>query len=384
MMIDLRGTVRAGRLTLTVLVLMALGSLLRISTGFGQYYPEPHGSYTSDTQFCAQCHTSHGAEGEKLINESSVTDLCYVCHSTVGQSVYDQVYDEFSKTYRHPVPEQVISCNNCHNPHLTPVSSPRILQASVNETVYYQGGGEKFCWSCHPAEETYYPQDGSGHDAGSLEPVSGTGISCNGCHEQHGSQYPYLLYLDNDRTLCYDCHSASSGSGWEGKSVYEDTYINAHESYECSSCHDPHGGPEEKYLIASYDMNASVNRSVYFDANDFKTCFRSNCHTETEILGSGSGFYDDQYNRNLHELHLDDTSKGTAVCRECHRPHGPLTAENPYEKHLVGFPAGTVSAYIYDDPTYKHNYNSIEGGACFLSCHDVNHDETNSVYRNVY
>ncbi|HEX3031382.1 MAG TPA: cytochrome c3 family protein [Bacillota bacterium] len=100
---------------------------------------DPHGNYEVSTQGCAECHSSHGAQGQELLGGSDQKALCYNCHDGSG-SIYN-VRSEFGEetvgtsVYAsfHPVPGGQQLCTTCHNPHLTNSTTPPITGGRLNQ-----------------------------------------------------------------------------------------------------------------------------------------------------------------------------------------------------------------------------------------------------------
>ncbi|MCL4439238.1 MAG: Ig-like domain-containing protein [Firmicutes bacterium] len=354
-------------------------------TGSGLSTKNPHGSYVNDTNQCAKCHLTHNGQGISLINKPTQTQACYLCHDAGGQSQYD-VADQFGKTApyassHHKVPEGTQACSDCHNPHDggkdsqgSSVHWPRLLQSSASPTT---NGGNQFCFSCHQSargttgaiNSATYPAVGVGHNKSTytvngvtpFNPVSGTGISCAGCHESHGSSLVKLLRTNpnNDATnvtgdnksQCYECHSgASADNRYLGQALYDNTTYDPHSltssantnaSYpgvtgqagQCANCHDPHGSANGTSKAAMKTLRGVYNDGkTSYSASDFTFCF--NCHNNT----SANNKYDIQtpYN-DINGGHYIKTAGGNLAvgsklaCEDCHSLHG--SANN--NKHLM-------------------------------------------------
>jgi DmsE family decaheme c-type cytochrome len=64
-------------------------------------------------------------------------------------------------------------------------------------------------------------------------------MSCEDCHNPHGSTNKRLLKADSTNDLCYTCHAEKRGPFiWEHAPVREN----------CLNCHEPHGSNQEKLL----------------------------------------------------------------------------------------------------------------------------------------
>ena len=345
---------------------------------FGKH---PHGNYDISVEACSDCHTAHTAEAPQLLSGAGVNQTCYQCHSTTALA-YD-VESEFSKIgSAHPVADQ--TCSLCHNGHLDPVTDPSLLERTVSGAVY-RGGGNEYCLGCHNNIDSIFEMDG-GHNSAAVTPEN-TKIACSGCHEPHGSDLEWLLKQrplnstqgtsSAGKDYCLTCHE-NSGSGIDNEWNGEQPYNRGHgdTAYDCSTCHEPHGTSYEDYLLRSYDQDYDIYRTESYSSSDYNTCY--SCHYSSNVMGGGD-FYDAVNGRNLHRKH---SVENNAVCKECHRSHGAIPSENPELKHLVGFPASTVTGTVYNSIPYFREQSV--GGYCALSCHGVEHYEDTSVYQYVY
>lgn len=389
----------------------------------------PHGNFTANTKACGVCHKTHTGAGSNLIIIESTDELCYLCHDAGGLGSVYTVEDDFdaglnTSTHKVPVSQK---CTDCHNPHLDSATRPKLLQTAKGAV-----GDEQFCWSCHgtgsvlatdagqdPAgnandHQSYYPQDGTGHDASSLLPASGTMVKCSRCHEEHGSDFTKLLtdpqgsspatFTENNKSFCYECHTgAKSGadSGWDGQAVNDN---NRGHGQVCTTCHDPHGTPNDNNNIFTYSITpvgtTRDNINFPYKKSDYNQCWNGGCHqgadttlTQTTKTAGATptGFWQDDLFQssptdvrvNLHNFHLNldqyRPGRGNVVCKECHRPHGVLTNENPDMAKKVGFPSSTVTANSFSAPRYdfldKEAGDPNDGGSCNLSCHSYTHTD---------
>ncbi len=418
-------------------------------TGFN-----PHASYSTNTGMCARCHSDHQATGYKLVKTEDYNSLCLLCHDgSQSQSNIKAELDNPAGSSHHRGVKGPLQCTDCHNPHGDADGRqpfPRLLRArQADQNLTYKG--IDFCWACHGAASTlvtdtvndqvvnavydhqsYWPGNeanannpnlaGTGHDRLPDDPTgaplglgTGPGIKCLACHQEHWSPLPKLLrqqpvssagrisvetpaVAGNNPTFCLACHNtAIKDSAWDG----QQTLKNGGHRQECLVCHDPHGTPNQKYLVrGQYVLEpAGVDRDVYsypYQAKDYGACFDGGCHNAAQLTATDfvygdlpTGFFnwnlaqmEPQNPRvNLHQYHLSldswQTGQGNAVCRECHRPHGAIPVENPRLAHQVGFPSVTVSAYdgekvFIDDP------DGPGTGSCQLLCHGVKHDNLGS------
>ena len=86
---------------------------------------------------------------------------------------------------------------------------------------------------------------------------------------------------------------------------------------KCTPCHDPHGGPNAKLLVAEFPPNPYA---PYTD-KEYALCFT--CHKRDLVqypdTSFATGFRDGE--RNLHYLHVNNKQKGRS-CKLCHALHG--------------------------------------------------------------
>lgn len=115
----------------------------------------------------------------KKLLKAPETELCGSCHrAETGQ---------FRQNSHHPVPEGVLVCSDCHEPH--PAKSAARKSAALTQK----------CAGCH-AEQT-------GPFVYNHDPVQGlTGDACMECHKPHGSNNPRIL-KSFSRGLCMQCHT---------------------------------------------------------------------------------------------------------------------------------------------------------------------------------
>lgn len=398
------------------------------STGLDVYH-SPHGNFTANDKACGICHVTHKGLARNLIKIASVDQVCYLCHDAGGIGSFYTVEDDFDtsiKTTTHKVPVSQ-QCTDCHNPHLNSAATPKLMQTATGAN-----GDERFCWSCHgigsrlPTDagtdlagnandhQSYYPQDGTGHDSASLNPVSGTMVKCTKCHEEHGSNFAKLLadpqgdspptFTANNKGFCYECHTGAitgADSAWDGRLVVEN---NRGHAQNCNTCHDPHGTPNEAYNVFTYSMTpvgiSRTDANFPYNKNNYNQCWNGGCHlgADTALTQTTknadtppTGFWQDDLFQskptdervNLHNFHLNldkyRPGRGNAVCKECHRPHGGLTNENPDLAKKVGFPSSTVTKNTLSSPQYdflkKEAGDPNDGGSCNLNCHNYTHTD---------
>jgi DmsE family decaheme c-type cytochrome len=91
------------------------------------------------------------------------------------------------------------------------------------------------CASCHQQRKAQSAR--AGH-----MPLGEKKMECTSCHNPHGSPNPKLLLASSTNETCFSCHAEKRGPFmWEHPPVVEN----------CSNCHDPHGSNQPKMLKVS-------------------------------------------------------------------------------------------------------------------------------------
>jgi hypothetical protein len=241
---------------------------------------QPHGTTVSKTTYCATlCHRLEAAPGSPIVLANTDSQVCYNCHGNVsagdpaagsaGHNIQAEFYACSGQgglpaggsmhPVRAPGSTTGLTCTACHDPHLDPTASPKLLRAYdaiTNKKIASAGGtvpaAATYCAACHSSIRKnsaadalvpgYWARSGGGRVdfsryAGSVHDSemasSGTVYSCSGCHKPHASgDNPLLLgagMIDttSDRTTaqgiakaaCFGCHSGSGSQTWNGRDV---------------------------------------------------------------------------------------------------------------------------------------------------------------------
>ncbi len=129
-------------------------------------------------------------------------DLCFSCHRGVQA--------KFALPVHHRVPEGLLKCTDCHNPHGTP------QQANLREI------GWETCERCHVEKRGpfMYPH-----------PAVQVG-GCVACHNPHGTINAFLIKRRDTRTVCLQCHT-----GFHGQDGVPHGRLGFQTSGTCVRCH---------------------------------------------------------------------------------------------------------------------------------------------------
>ncbi len=127
---------------------------------------------------------------------------CFACHRTVQA--------QFALPEHHRVPEGLIKCSDCHNPH-----------GSENAASLDHPGSET-CVKCHVEKRGPFVFE---HAAVKVE-------GCVACHNPHGSSNRMLLVRREARQLCLQCHT-----GFHSEPQVPHSRLGFQTSGECVRCH---------------------------------------------------------------------------------------------------------------------------------------------------
>jgi DmsE family decaheme c-type cytochrome len=126
---------------------------------------------------CSDCHNpmaKFSAEG--LMAKQSISETCATCHKDIRV--------QFNRRSHMPLPEGLMACADCHNPHGT-LNAALMKTDTVNET----------CWQCHAEKRGPFLFEHA--------PVRD---NCLNCHTPHGSNQHALLVAPVPM-LCQQCHT---------------------------------------------------------------------------------------------------------------------------------------------------------------------------------
>jgi predicted CXXCH cytochrome family protein len=136
-----------------------------------------------------------------LLKESE-PNLCFTCHGNIQA--------QFALPVHHRVPEGLMKCTDCHNPHGS------INRSSLNATNW------ETCVKCHVEKRGPYVYE---HPAVRVE-------GCVVCHSPHGNTNHFMLVRHEGRMLCLQCHT-----GFHGQDGVPHSRLGFQTSGECTRCH---------------------------------------------------------------------------------------------------------------------------------------------------
>jgi len=154
---------------------LCLGCHLNQPTHIGRL----QSSHAKDQVSCTTCHKVHASSGLVARKAPDINQLCATCHANV--------WAQFKKPFHHRLPEEAMSCVDCHNPHGS--IRPAMTQIFA--------ANEPGCFNCHG--------DKRGPFTFEHAPVRFEG--CGACHEPHGSANPRMLRRQEVRFVCLECHA---------------------------------------------------------------------------------------------------------------------------------------------------------------------------------
>jgi len=189
---------------------------------------------------------------------AALSAVCLKCHSGSEELALWQM----GKHAKRDVP-----CSSCHSIH-----SGYSPLAAMPET----------CYNCHLDVKLEA-------NMASHHPIKEGKVSCNDCHNPHGSLAEAEIRDDSLNQLCYQCHADKRGPFlWEHAPVEED----------CSICHEAHGSRHKKLTTQKtpnlcqncHERHGAYGKESSFPGDDTTRFFvgRSclNCHQN--IHGSWS------------------------------------------------------------------------------------------------
>lgn len=185
-------------------------------------------SHAKNAVPCIACHHIHADGGSHLVARQipEINQQCGGCHTNV--------WAQFQRPYHHKLPEEAMSCVDCHNPHGT-------VKLAMLRTF---AGNDLGCLKCHG--------DKRGPFTFEHGPVRFEG--CWACHEPHGSANPRMLIRQEVRFVCLECHAnlptVNNTSGTIGVVPPSFHDLRSPVFQNCTVCHQKiHGSYVNRFLL---------------------------------------------------------------------------------------------------------------------------------------
>jgi len=301
---------------------------------------------------CLKCHGDAAARAE-MIRDGYFKET--------GNLNLANIASELSKPYNHPVltiqavhprgerlPEDFVNaarhseCVDCHEPHLVEKGNPfRGLKGRrVGNFITDIEKEYELCYRCHSESANLPGQSTNKHEEfkttnPSFHPVEGEGKSTFVI----SLKKPYVAQKQKPNEIseisCRDCHGSDDPGGPKG----------------------PHGSIFSGLLVLNYQTEDGLAESEHA----YALCYK--CHDRVSILSNESFPY--------HSLHIKGRSgvnDGTS-CFTCHDAHGSTQYQ-----HLIRFNEDVVFENADRRLRYESQGYSARQGACYLSCHGVEHN----------
>jgi DmsE family decaheme c-type cytochrome len=183
-------------------------------------------SHVKNEVSCLSCHKIHanGPMGLVARNPQEINEQCAACHANV--------WAQFQKPYHHRLPEQAMSCVDCHNPHGG--GRPALTKAFA--------GNDTGCFQCHGDKRGPFTFE---HAVVRFE-------GCGSCHEPHGSTNPRMLTRAQVSQVCLECHANLPFTGTTALGVVPPAFhdLRSARFQNCTVCHQKiHGSHVDRYLL---------------------------------------------------------------------------------------------------------------------------------------
>jgi DmsE family decaheme c-type cytochrome len=178
-----------------------------------------------------------------------------------------------------------VACASCHDIHK---ARDVLFQKDLRPDALVRKDVSAACYDCHPDVRAQTHRVSS-------HPIKEGEVTCNDCHNVHGSTSEHLLVKRTVNQTCYQCHAEKRGPFlWEHQPARDDclTCHAAHGSTQrallkqrapwlCQECHSVQFHPSTDYTAAGLPGGAA-NRNLLL-----RSCM--NCHTEVHGSNHPSG-----------------------------------------------------------------------------------------------
>jgi len=156
-----------------------------------------------------------------------------------------------------------LSCSDCHNPMAKFSVEGLMAKNSINDT----------CAQCHKDIRLQFNRR-------SHMPLPEGQMSCDDCHNPHGSLTSPLLKTNTVNETCYQCHAEK-----RGPFLFEHAPVRE----SCLNCHTPHGSNQNTLLVAPIPFLCQQCHVNQRHPNDLQTgqSLGNGAHPDERIMGRG-------------------------------------------------------------------------------------------------
>jgi len=156
-----------------------------------------------------------------------------------------------------------LSCSDCHNPMAKFSVEGLMAKSSINDT----------CAQCHKDIRLQFNRR-------SHMPLPEGQMSCDDCHNPHGSLTNPLLKTNTVNETCYQCHAEK-----RGPFLFEHAPVREN----CLNCHTPHGSNQSTLLVAPIPFLCQQCHTNVLHPNDLQTqqALGTGLHPDPRVVGRG-------------------------------------------------------------------------------------------------
>lgn len=236
-------------------ITLHFGVALAIVFGFAAFGSAQQGGEYVGSEVCAGCHdevvTDFGvtAHGRADLADWSGVEGCESCHGP-GEQHADEGDPELIQRFGSLSPDQITnSCRSCHSGldqtywngsthqtmNLDCTSCHAVHKPWTNDRALVNKNKTEACLNCHPAQRKSLSQR-------SNHPIKQGQMSCDNCHDPHGTAIVAAIDNLSVNDKCWECHAETRGPFlWNHAPVQEN----------CMTCHAPHGSNQTMLLKVS-------------------------------------------------------------------------------------------------------------------------------------
>ncbi|HWR84138.1 MAG TPA: cytochrome c3 family protein [Candidatus Deferrimicrobium sp.] len=213
-------------------------------------------NFRPDDETCLTCHEAYDTKLAKTSHRLSsdtkkpaIKIGCGSCHEGGSVHAEDPTTENITNPSNTANAEVIKTCTQCHLPHAqmgTVAFDPHLetdltctschsIHGGVTSLLLDENGA--FCGQCHVSAVNEFRQR-------SNHPLTDGNITCFSCHDFTGRNSPNFGHGGNAN--CYQCHPEQSGPY---RFEHEAASSFSTEGEGCTTCHFPHGSPNERLLV---------------------------------------------------------------------------------------------------------------------------------------